>query len=185
MTVSYFYIYTIHVYTCILCKNDNFSHLIYLCKQRKYVSSCLFPFYTHTSLGRRHRKRAYIILPLQYIWSLRYEVKMSSVAWGTRLYTRPEADKRLRSPYTHTPIVFRPGGKNTSTMPIRLTINYILFHFFTLTFLVSTKNGYRDFYHLKRVSKKKRKIKKSYFLYKKTYTISGRQFRSISFRPTQ
>lgn len=24
---------------------------------------------------------------------------MSSVAWGTRLYTRPEADKRLRSPY--------------------------------------------------------------------------------------
>jgi len=42
--------------------------------------------------------------------SLRHEVKMSSVAWGTRLYTRPEADKRSGSPYTHSPTRFSTRG---------------------------------------------------------------------------
>lgn len=55
---------------------------------------------------------------------------MSSVAWGTRLYTRPEADKRARSPYTYSLAFLGPGGTNASTMPIRLTINF----FFLLTF---------------------------------------------------
>lgn len=56
---------------------------------------------------------------------------MSSVAWGTR----PGADKRLESPYTRTHSFFRPGGggRNTSTMPIRLTI--ISFFFFSTDFL--------------------------------------------------
>jgi len=42
--------------------------------------------------------------------SLRHEVKMSSVAWGIRLYTRPEADKRSGSPYTHSPTRFSARG---------------------------------------------------------------------------